>query len=114
MPRAYPALFFCQLTSWMVFSQLRFSKRGSGIPGDAEEIASFSGWACKRHAAEHHRSAGLNLRSGEEKFGLEVCQHPLDEVVLTRRHAAGEQEQIGLQAFDDQVAQRRRIVRRDG
>ena len=28
MPRAYPPFFFCQLTSGMVFSQLRFSRRG--------------------------------------------------------------------------------------
>src|SRR2546426_1425727 len=27
MPRAYPALFFCQLTSWVVFSQLRLLRK---------------------------------------------------------------------------------------
>src|SRR6266404_9517100 len=37
MPRAYPALFFCQLTSWMVFSQLQTAKGGAASSrGDAK------------------------------------------------------------------------------
>jgi hypothetical protein len=28
MPTAYPAFFFCPLTCWMVFSQLRSSRSG--------------------------------------------------------------------------------------
>ena len=58
--------------------------------------------------------AGMLGRASELGVLWLIGADPLDEVVLTRRYAAGEQEQIALQAFDDQVAQRRRIVGRNG
>ena len=57
-----------------------------------------------RGAAENQRLSGLDQDAVEIEFGAEFRQHLLDDVVFAGGNAAGEQQQIGLQAAVDHFA----------
>src|ERR1022692_3491828 len=72
---------------------------GRRIAGEAEEELA-------ARFAEYQRLAGLNQDAVEEELRAQILQHGLDDVVLTRRDAAGEQQQIGGQAAPQQFQRR--------
>src|SRR5262249_14527990 len=65
-------------------------------------------------AAEDQGLAGLNENPIEEKFGAQVSQHGLDQVVLAGRDSAGEKQQIHFQSALDSAARGFILVFRDG
>ena len=60
---------------------------GCGISRQAEEEFASGG-------SEHQRLPGLNQHAVEEEFRAQIGQHTLDDIVLARRYAAREQQQI--------------------
>src|SRR5207245_10754550 len=84
--------------------------RRNRVAGEAEEVfvvvrlrMLFAGGGARTtwNPAEHDGAAGLDLRAGEEEFGLEICEHLLDKVVLAHGNSTGEQEQIGFESVGD-------------
>jgi len=67
MPRAYPALLFCQLPSWMVFSQLQNRKGWGSLPEvvQSENKKHLKGWASlPRFVRVQVKSTGFKNRGG--------------------------------------------------
>src|SRR2546425_4542552 len=64
-----------------------------------------------RNSSEDDRLPRLDLRSGEEKFRLHLAECLFHQVVLTHRHPAGDQQQVGIKALAKQFPQALRFVR---
>ena len=52
-----------------------------------------------RDASKYDRLPGLNLRTGEKEFRLEIGQHLFHQVVLPHGDPASEEQHIGFQPF---------------
>ena len=64
--------------------------------------------------AEDQRLPGLNQYAIEIEFRAAVGEGRFHEVVLSRRYAAGEQQQVGLESLADQARGGVFVVARDG
>src|SRR5947207_13338864 len=83
--------------------ELECDHRGNRMSRKSKEVLvpSWSVWRGrprprKRHAPEHDRLSRLNQCSGKEKLRLQLAENLLDQVVLSHRNAARDQQQVGF------------------